>query len=186
MKTNLIVPIVSLLAIGETCFGDVSLKVFDLICEYKTNPIGIDVTQPRMSWKIGSSERDVQQTAYHIRTAESPDDLITAKNLHWETDNVKSDQSTHVAYSGPFLTSRQKIWWQVRVWDNKGNLSDWSEPAWWEMGLLKPEDWVAGWVEPDLTEEEHGSNPCPMLRRQFEIDREIKHASRLRHLPWSL
>lgn len=86
------------------------MKVFDLICEYKTNPIGIDVTPPRMSWKIGSSERDVQQTAYHIRTAESPDDLIAAKNLQWETDNFKSDQSTHVAYSGPSLTSRQKIW----------------------------------------------------------------------------
>ena len=113
------------------------LSVYDLKCEYKTDPIGIDSAKPRLSWKIKSSVRAVEQSAYHIRAAGNPEDLASTANLVWETNKVKSDQSTHVVYQGPSLTSHQRIWWQVRVWDNNGNLSDWSEPASWEMGLLK-------------------------------------------------
>ena len=152
------------------------LSVYDLKCEYKTNPIGIDSAKPRMSWKIKTSKRAVEQSAYHIRAAENSDDLASTANLIWETNKVKSDQSTHMVYQGPYLASRQRIWWQVRVWDNNGNLSDWSEPASWEMGLLKSDDWVADWIEPDLKEDVDSSNPCPMMRKQFEIKGEVKSA----------
>jgi len=152
------------------------LSVYDLKCEYKTNPIGIDSVKPRMSWKIKSSERAVEQSAYQVRAAENSDGLTAAANLTWETNKVKSDQSTHVVYQGPSLASRQRIWWQVRVWDNHGNLSDWSEPTSWEMGFLNPSDWVADWIEPDLIEDVNGSNPCPMMRKQFEIKGKVKSA----------
>ena len=180
MKTNLRMRLffvsVTSLMIGGICLGEVSLKVYDLRCEYKANPIGIDVRKPRMSWKLKSSERAVLQLAYQIRVAENPDDLIAATNLIWDTNKVKSEKTTHVVYPGPFLSSGQRVWWQVRVWDNKGNLSDWSEPAFWEMGLLGPDDWVADWIEPDLKENENISNPCPMMRKQFDINREVKSA----------
>ena len=152
------------------------LSVYDLKCEYKTDPIGIDSAKPRLSWKIKSSVRAVEQSAYHIRAAGNPEDLASTANLVWETNKVKSDQSTHVVYQGPSLTSHQRIWWQVRVWDNHGNLSDWSKPALWEMGLLKPEDWTADWIEPVLKEDVNSSNPCPMIRKQFEVNREVKSA----------
>ncbi|MGO9517842.1 MAG: hypothetical protein ACLPND_12420, partial [Candidatus Korobacteraceae bacterium] len=32
--------------------------------------------------------------------------------------------------------------------------SDWSKPARWEMGLLKPADWSAQWIEADLKADE--------------------------------
>lgn len=32
------------------------LQVFDLRVEYLTNPMGIDVTYPRFSWKLKSDE----------------------------------------------------------------------------------------------------------------------------------
>jgi alpha-L-rhamnosidase len=150
--------------------------VYDLTCEYKTNPIVIGSTNPRLSWKIKSSERGVLQSAYQIRAAESPQNLKAAENLVWDTDKVKSDQSTHVVYKGPSLSSRQKIWWQVRVWDNHSNTSEWSKPASWEMGLLKTDDWVADWIEPDLKEDVKKSNPCPMLRKQFELKTQVKSA----------
>ncbi|MBN2377591.1 MAG: glycoside hydrolase family 78 protein [Sedimentisphaerales bacterium] len=178
METNLTMRlffiVVTFLILGGICFGDSS--VFDLKCEYKTNPIAIDSAKPRMSWKIRSSERAVQQSAYQIRTANSLDDLTSATNLIWDTYKVKSDQSTHVVYQGPSLSSRQRVWWQVRVWDNNGNVSNWSTPASWEMGLLKAEDWVADWIEPELKEDEAASNPCPMLRKQFEINKKVKSA----------
>jgi alpha-L-rhamnosidase len=45
------------------------------------------------------------------------------------------------------LRSGQQVTWRVQVLTEAGE-SAWSEPAWWEMGLLHPEDWVARWVEP--------------------------------------
>jgi alpha-L-rhamnosidase len=157
-------------------FQAADASVYDLKCEYKTNPIVIDSAKPRLSWKIRSSERAVLQSAYQLRVAENAHDLKAAENLIWETKKVKTDQSTHVVYQGPSLSSRQSLWWQVRVWDNHGNLSDWSQPASWEMGLLAPDDWAANWIEPDLKEDVNNSNPCPMLRKQFEIKEKVKSA----------
>jgi len=152
------------------------LSLYDLKCEYKTNPVGIDSAKPRVSWKIKSSRRGTDQSAYHIRAAENLNDLAASKNLAWDTGKVKSDQSTHVIYNGTSLYSRQKIWWQVRVWDDQDNVTEWSEPASWEMGLLKPEEWTAQWIEPDLKEHTDRSNPCPMMRKEFSIKGKVKSA----------
>jgi alpha-L-rhamnosidase len=155
------------LAVGNgTCFAK-SPSVDCLRCEYKTNPLGIDVEKPRLSWKITSSERAVMQSAYQIRAAAHVDDLKSDRNLLWDTGKVESDQSIHVVYEGPCPASRRRIWWQVQVWDNHGRNSNWNGPAFWEMGLLKPEDWSADWIEPNLDEDANISNPCPMLRREF-------------------
>ena len=154
---------------NSVCLGDSSLQVYAPRCEYKKNPLGIDVEKPRLSWKIASARRGVRQSAYQIRAAESVDDLKKHKNLLWDTGQVKSDQSVHVVYEGSSLVSRQRIWWQVRVQDDQNHPSAWSKPAFWEMGLLKPDDWSAEWIEPKLEEDPNKSNPCPMLRRQFQL-----------------
>jgi alpha-L-rhamnosidase len=155
-----------LVAVG-TCLAESSPSVQSLVCEYKTNPLGIDVEKPRLSWKITSSERAVTQSAYQIRAAAHVDDMKSGRNLIWDSGKVESDQSIHVVYGGPSLASRRRIWWQVSAWDNQGYSSGWSEPAFWEMGLLKPGDWSADWIEPNLDEDANISNPCPMLRREF-------------------
>ncbi|MBK6282529.1 MAG: hypothetical protein IPF54_07560 [Draconibacterium sp.] len=33
-------------------FGAKTTTVIDLVCEYHTNPVGIDIMKPRLSWKI--------------------------------------------------------------------------------------------------------------------------------------
>ncbi|MHC4624275.1 MAG: family 78 glycoside hydrolase catalytic domain, partial [Planctomycetota bacterium] len=165
MKTWTIGVLIAALANG-VCFAE-SLSVDFPRCEYKTNPLGIDVEKPRLSWKITSCERAVTQSAYEIRAAAHLDDLKSGRNLLWDSGKVESNHSIHVVYEGPSLASRRRIWWQVRVWDNQGHRSDWSEPAFWEMGLLKPEDWSADWIEPNLNEDTNISNPCPVLRREF-------------------
>ena len=144
-------------------------KVLNLRCEYKVDPMGIDVEKPRLSWHIVSPERGVVQSAYEIRAAGSVKDLKSGKNLLWNSGKVESDRSVHVVYGGPALHSGQRVYWQVRVWDDHGKRSAWSDPAYWEMGLLSPTDWKAEWIEAKIKEDVSKSNPAHMFRKEFTL-----------------
>jgi len=146
------------------------LNATSLTCEYFTNPLGIDVRQPRLSWKLQADGRGALQSAYQLRVAANPD----GSGLVWDTGKVESDQSVHVAYAGPALAARQRCWWQVRVWDRDGAASDWSEAAFWEMGLL--DGWQADWITPDWDEDLSQSQPAPHLRRAFTLDGAVASA----------
>ncbi len=145
-----------------------------LRCEYQINPIGIDVRQPRLSWQLLADERGVVQAAYQIRVAESIAEL--AADPIWDTGRVDSDQSVHVVYEGPTLASRQRYYWQVRVWDGDGTVSEWSTPAFWEMGLLEASDWQASWITPGWDEDLTVPQPAPMLRGTFTVHGEVQAA----------
>ncbi|MBD3375050.1 Bacterial alpha-L-rhamnosidase [candidate division KSB1 bacterium] len=151
------------------------LKATRLRCEYKVDPMGIEIQNPRLSWELQSPLRNVLQQAFEIRAANSLSDVQSGKNLIWQT-NVSSDQSNHVVYEGPALHSGDRVYWQVRVWDNHDNTSAWSQPAFWEMGLLQPSDWQAIWITPDWQEDVSKSNPAPMLRKEFVTTGEIESA----------
>ena len=152
------------------------LKVTNLRCEYKSDPIGIDVLEPRLSWQIESGKRGIVQAAYEIRVASDLKKLSSKKNLLWSTGKVNSDQSIHVVYKGPALKSGQRVFWQVRVWDQNGKRSAWSVPAYWEMGLLNPSDWQADWIHPNIEEDVSKPNPAQMLRKEFTVRGPIKRA----------
>jgi alpha-L-rhamnosidase len=147
-----------------------ALKLTGLCTEYKENPLGIDARKPRLSWQLQASGRGVMQAAYQIRVAKSSAEVQAGKNLVWDSGKVNSEESIHRVYEGPSLQSGQRYYWQVRVWDGSGNASNWSEAAYFEMGLLDAADWKAGWIEPDLPEDPKKSNPAPMLRRAFKVN----------------
>jgi len=128
-----------------------ALSVARLRCEYLDNPLGIDVARPRLSWVLESKERDQRQTAWHILVASTEGLLRSGRGDIWDSGPVASDQSIQVEYGGPALRSRQRCWWKVRVADRQGRFSDWSPPAYWEMGLLQPADWQAQWIGLDQT-----------------------------------
>ena len=100
-----------------------------LVCEYFTNPIGIGVQKPRLSWKIFSDQENVSQIAYEIRVANSVSELNRANKLVWSSGKVNSSQSVNVEYQGPALQSSQRVYWQVRIWDNQNKATKWSAPA---------------------------------------------------------
>lgn len=153
-----------------------AFKLTALRTEYKENPLGIDARKPRLSWQIHSSERGFTQSAYQVRVARSERELRAGSNLVWDSGRVNSDSSIHCAYDGPPLASGQRYYWQVRIWDQNGKASDWSEPAFWEMGLLSASDWLVSWIEPDLQEDVKKSEPAPMLRRKFKVSGRVERA----------
>ena len=48
------------------CIGTPVLLPDHLTCEYRTNPLGIDVLRPRLCWTMASTEANQLQTAYEI------------------------------------------------------------------------------------------------------------------------
>ncbi|HEV8282853.1 MAG TPA: family 78 glycoside hydrolase catalytic domain [Chitinophagaceae bacterium] len=155
-------------------FGQV--KVMNLLCENLSNPIGIDVLQPRFSWQLTSDKRNLLQTAYEIRAGRDALSLSKNKDLIWNTGKINSDSSVHVAYKGSPLQADAKYFWQVRVWDNFGKASGWSEPAFWQMGLLTAGDWKAKWIEPGFIEDSI-NRPTPLFRKEFKAAKKIQLAT---------
>jgi len=126
-----------------------TLRPVNLRCEYRRNPLGIDTLQPRLSWTLEPIEpkaRGQRQTAYQILAASSEVGLRSGQGDLWDTGRVESDRSIQVPYEGKTLASGMQVWWKVRVWDNQGIPSAWSQPAFWSMGLLKAEDWKGKWI----------------------------------------
>ncbi len=169
--------IVSLFGMASLSYAaKAALTLSHLRCEYKVNPLGIDIAKPRLSWEIEATERNVMQSAYQIRVAMSLANLQQNKNLVWDSGKISSDASIHVVYEGPALASRTRYYWQVRIWDAKGKATAWSQAAYWEMGLLNPSDWQASWIQPTLPEEEDKTNPSPLLRKEFTVDGKVASA----------
>lgn len=125
------------------------LQPVSLRCEYRINPLGIDVPRPRLSWVLKSDEagaRGLRQTAYQILVASSPALLQAGKADLWDSGKVESGRQNQVVYSGKMLPSRTRCWWKVRAWDQSGRVSSWSQPAMWSMGLLHASDWAGHWI----------------------------------------
>ncbi|NIK74970.1 alpha-L-rhamnosidase [Paenibacillus castaneae] len=143
-----------------------------LRCEYLENPIGIDVRSPRISWKLEADERDVVQTAYQIEV----DTLESFSRPVWDSGRITSDQSTHVELDGLEVGSRTRYMYRVQAWNDKGESTGWSEIAYWETGLMKPDAWKAAWISApeDLFPEE--SEQCPMFRREFTLEGDVVSA----------
>jgi len=128
-----------------------SLLVTNLRCEYAQNPLGIDVKEPKLSWELDSKHRNVVQLAYHIMVADNPDLLNSQVGNMWDSKKVNSSSSIQVAYKGLPLQPARKYYWKVKVWDNKGNVSAWSEVKLWQMGLFAHTDWQnAKWIAYDI------------------------------------
>ncbi len=120
------------------------LTLTHLRCEYATDPIGIDVAHPRLSWIVQADGRDQWQSAYQILAATSRERLETQADL-WDSGKILS-HATIVPYNGRTLKSEEGCWWKVRVWDGDDRPSQYSQPAYFEMGLLSPQDWRADWI----------------------------------------
>jgi len=121
-------------------------KVVNLKCDYATNPIGIDVLKPRFSWCIESEERGIMQTSYQVIVSNTENELSQNKGNIWNSGKINISTSTGIEYDGPELTSRQRYFWKVRIWTNNNQMSEWSDPGFFEMGLLKSDDWKSNWI----------------------------------------
>ncbi len=144
-------------------------------CEHLENPIGIDQTTPRLSWALEGTGRSRQQSAYQILASSTPEKLEAGQCDLWDSGKTESDESLLIGYGGLALTSRQRVWWKVRVWDEQAQVSDWSAAQFFELGLLEPHDWKAQWLELDQGEL-RDAEPSPYFRKSFTAHAPIRRA----------
>jgi alpha-L-rhamnosidase len=180
------------------------LKPERLTCENLKDPAIIDVPAPRLSW-INTDRlhtRGQKQTAWEIIVSSTREGLKNGRADLWSSGKVNSSQSFNIQYKGKRLESRQDCWWQVRVWDMKDEVSQWSEPASWSMGLIDENEWKAQWIGAPWQGEEpipdrerpltasrarqgqtptdistlNAPPPAPMLRKTFNVSKKIESA----------
>lgn len=144
------------------------LKAICLRTEYLEDPVAIDIVKPRFFWKLGGNSKS--QTAYRIIASDENNHTI------WDTNKVFSNRFTGITYSGPELKSRDRILWKVKVWDETDTEGEWSDIAYFEMGLLKPSDWKAKWITGDYKPSIKERYPADYFSKQFQIDGELQKA----------
>jgi alpha-L-rhamnosidase len=135
--------------------------------------MGIDVLSPRLSWNL--NQGPYTQRAYQVRAASASSLLNQDTADLWDSGMVESSQSSGIEYQGAALQSRQRVFWQVRVWTDSQSEdpSQWSALAVFEMGLLNPADWAGQWItHPSWT---YGQ-PLPIFVRQFTAQKPVRNA----------
>lgn len=125
--------------------------------------------QPIFSWNTISRRGNFKQDAYQIIVSKQND---TGKIL-WDSGKVHSSKQLQVKAEGEF-DSGELYFVKVRVWDENGSSSEWSQPQSFFVPLEYPEDWQAEWITYDY----HADSALPVFRKSFSPDKldDIKFA----------
>lgn len=150
MKTYRMILLRYLLSCCVLLFGSMANAAFQphhLHCEQKVNPYGVDNPKPLLGWWISSDENGFIQSAWQVMVASQPDRLNEKDADIWDSGKIASDKNNQHSYTGKPLLSGKKYYWKVRVWNNKGRGSPWSEPAFFVTGILNPNEWkISKWI----------------------------------------
>jgi len=154
-------------------------------------PIGLDDLQPRFQWNLratNAERRGLKQSAYRLIVASSAQLLAKDHGDLWDSARVDSASRLGIEYAGEPLQSHTEYFWKIKVWDQDGQESYWSEPAHWATAFLHPEEWQARWIaaEPDTAQapqaREHvgtyveATAPLPIFRREFQVTKPVRKA----------
>lgn len=147
------------------------LKAVDLRCEYRSNPIGVFTPNPSLSWVLDTDKQNVLQSSYSIELSKDSD----FAELFWKSGEVQSQQSIDVRYDGPALESSKRYFWRVKIRDNHGEESPWSESAQFDTAMFSQDEWKAVFI----TAEDEGagaSSAGSLFRKSFSIEKKPKSA----------
>ncbi len=146
------------------------IKVEKLTVNYEVNPEGVG-KQIQLGWVIVSDQREVLQASYHLQI--SKDKKFEEKV--YDSEVVQSEASQHITPMGLELESLQKYYYRVRVTDNKGETSPYSEIGYFITGILEEAEWKAQFISAETVEDAENSKGT-YLRSHFNIAKKVKSA----------
>jgi hypothetical protein len=163
-----------------------------LTCNSAVNPLGVDDPQPRFHWSLKPRTeqlRGVRQTAFQILVASSRALLDQDSGDLWDSTRTTAALAPQVSYAGKTLVSDTGYYWKVRVWDQRGSPSAWSETATFLTSLLQSSDWHGHWIAvvPDSPwrRQAPGNDdtrvdstlPLPIFRDTFSVNKPVVRAT---------
>ncbi len=144
------------------------MNITNMLVQYLKNPLGIETKNPLLSYTLESEDRNQCQTAYCILVSSTKELLHNNIGDLWNSGKVPHENNYAITYGGALLSSRQELFWKVKVWDKNNIASEWSEIASWEMGLLEQSDWKAQWIgQGDAAD--CNKSAAPQVARDFQV-----------------
>ncbi len=166
-----------------------------LTCNFRRNPLGIESEKPYLGWRLtikDTTKRDMRQTAYRILVSSDKAALQKEIGDLWDSGKTPSSKQFNIEYGGKKIKSARRVYWKVRVWDDRERPSAWSDIVYWETGLLTEKAWDdSRWIAYERLEKEKQIVPgiphtkdkglprdvIPQFRKGFKIERKIKYAT---------
>lgn len=162
-RYTIIFPVVCFLLLSACQHGNRAALAEDLQCRNMINPEGIDA--PLLSWKIKSSQPGTFQTAWEIEIASTRKMLERGAADVWRSGKKLSADQFDIQPATNF-SEGSSYFWRVRIWDHNDQMSRWSEPASFSVGLLKEASWQAKWI----TCPNAGEGALPYFRKKILSD----------------
>ncbi|WP_035797890.1 alpha-L-rhamnosidase [Butyrivibrio sp. MB2005] len=120
------------------------LKIVECKTEYRSNPLGIDTSSPRFSWKLESDENDTLQKSAKVIVKNENGEIV------WDSGEIEDGNLSEVCYEGDSLKAKTCYSFDVTVTDNHGRSSE-SKGNFFETGfMMDHEDTFEGakWIGP--------------------------------------
>ncbi|HBL34490.1 MAG TPA: alpha-L-rhamnosidase, partial [Porphyromonadaceae bacterium] len=156
-------------------YSQSSIVPVDLTCEYRTDPVGLDVPRPRLGWVLKAADdtrHGQRQSAYRIFVSHSRASVDKNTGDMWDSGWIASDEMQQIEYKGKPLQSDRTYFWKVAVKDEKGVASPFSKTAQWSTGLFTQEEWTARWIgASEVYDPAQGGNKMydPWFRKSFNL-----------------
>ncbi|MDP4132032.1 MAG: family 78 glycoside hydrolase catalytic domain, partial [Bacteroidota bacterium] len=175
MKKIIISFFISVLAISARAASP--LQPVHLQCEYISNPIGIDLADPRFSWQFNSGVRNQFQSGYELIVSDDLDAIRNENGNMWSTGKIVSSRSIQVEYGGKPLRSFTRYYWRIKVYNQNNEASAWSDINWFETAMMDPADWKGHWINDGSSlpkmEDYLKQDRMPLFKKAFPVTKKI-------------
>jgi len=107
-----------------------------LMVEFIRKPayVAISDSKPEFTWIV--PEKAAGQIAYQIMLASSKEILTRDEADLWNSNKTISSRSSEIEYSGTKLSDNSRYFWKVKIWDQNGDPSLWSDIQTFRTGIL--------------------------------------------------
>lgn len=142
------------------------MELYDFRTEYRKNPIGLSVSEPRFSWKMESEQKNTVQESYQIVVKNEQENRCV-----WDSGRQMSNQSVCIPYVGEPLTDEQSYHVTVSVTDNYGNIA--VTDGKFETGIFDPCRFRSEMITHDFPDDE---TACPVFFKEFYTEKKVAKA----------
>ncbi len=131
-----------------------------LRCAHQIDPLGVAPDRVSLSWLLAGPGHGRAQSSYQVVVTMAGAGEVAGGLAVWDSGRVRSSDQADIGYQGHPLARGGRYNWRVRVWDENQAVSDWSEPARFEVELDPAEGWRASWIGLGQIREEFKPRPA--------------------------